>query len=142
VAADRQHGPPVAGLGSVLAPGPLPPGDIDLQAAPTERAPEQWLDHPDRLHPAPRDGLRSSIEETGAETEPVGRLRHGEPVVAVEAPPEGGEQAESHSTAAPDDGQGGARRDGVGEDEPDQQESGDNAQPAQQDRHDEAIGAH
>ena len=65
--------------------------DVDLDAHPAERPPQQWFPDPYDLDAARGDGLAAGVEQAVAQPETVGGLRDGEAVLAEE--PAHGERA-------------------------------------------------
>ena len=101
----RPHGqegfgdPP--GPGAAVAAGHT--GEVHLQPAPPEGAPPERLDLTDGLYPADRHGLGHRPDQAPADADPVGRRGDREPVLPVEAPPDGDDQADGVQEGEPPD---------------------------------------
>ena len=77
------------------------PGDVDLQAAPAERPPQQRLHLADGLDPAVGDGLGDGLQEAAPDAHPFGRLDRDEGVLARQPAPDhagGAEQVHGEDT--------------------------------------------
>src|SRR5690242_6682699 len=90
----------LAALRLALALPALLAGDVDLQPAPAEWPPQRGLDEAHGLHAAGPDHLGRQGDQPTAEVQAVRPLRHGQPVLLVEAAPDERDHGERPDEAA------------------------------------------
>ena len=84
---DRDDRAQPLALGLVLA-ALAGAGDINLETAPAERAPDQRLGQPNRLDPARPDRLGGRLDQAGPQPDAIGGSGDRRAVLAVQLPPE------------------------------------------------------